>query len=75
MVDALAQALGIALPAIRFLHAHRWLYARPADDCEWGALAAPDLNLYACGDWCQSGRLEGAWLSGREAAQVLLGKR
>lgn len=75
LVDALAKALGITLPATRFLHAHRWLYARPGEDREWGALAAPELNLYACGDWCQSGRLEGAWLSGREAAQVLLGKR
>jgi predicted NAD/FAD-dependent oxidoreductase len=36
---------------------------------EWGALADADLGLYACGDWCLSGRVEGAWLSGQEAAR------
>ncbi|MGE8382830.1 MAG: hypothetical protein ACN6PL_04150, partial [Pseudomonas putida] len=25
-----------------------------------------------CGDWCLSGRVEGAWLSGQEAARRLL---
>ena len=36
------------------------------------ALADTDLGLYACGDWCLSGRVEGAWLSGQEAARRLL---
>ena len=36
------------------------------------ALADSDLGLYACGDWCLSGRVEGAWLSGQEAARKLL---
>ena len=30
------------------------------------------LGLYACGDWCLSGRVEGAWLSGQEAARRLI---
>ena len=33
----------------------------------------PILGIYACGDWCLSGRVEGAWLSGQEAARRLLG--
>tara|TARA_Y100000748_G_scaffold165874_1_gene138729 strand:+ start:10174 stop:11148 length:975 start_codon:yes stop_codon:yes gene_type:complete len=74
LLEALADALQTELPEVRFVHAHRWLYARPAEDQQWGALAAPELDLYVCGDWCQAGRLEGAWLSGREAAQVLLGR-
>ena len=36
------------------------------------ALADAGLGLYACGDWCLSGRVEGAWLSGQEAARRLL---
>ena len=43
-----------------------------ADALAEPALADADLGLYACGDWCMSGRVEGAWLSGQEAARRLL---
>jgi predicted NAD/FAD-dependent oxidoreductase len=69
---AFAELLHCAMPAPCFSLAHRWLYARPASAHEWGALADADLGLYACGDWCLSGRVEGAWLSGQEAARRLL---
>ncbi|WP_341707468.1 FAD-dependent oxidoreductase [Halopseudomonas sp.] len=74
LLEALGETLHTALPATTLVHAHRWLYARPAEDSEWGALAAPDLGLYVCGDWCLAGRLEGAWLSGRHAAHAVLGQ-
>lgn len=74
LLQALGKALQTALPATRLLQAHRWLYARPAQTSDWGALAAPDIGLYACGDWCLGGRLEGAWLSGQQAAQAVLGQ-
>lgn len=67
-----AELVGCAVPAPTFTLAHRWLYARPSMSHEWGALADADLGLYACGDWCMSGRVEGAWLSGQEAARRLL---
>ena len=70
-----AELIGCALPAPVFSLAHRWLYARPASAHEWGALADADLGLYACGDWCLSGRVEGAWLSGQEVARRLLEHR
>lgn len=72
---AFAELIGCALPAPALSLAHRWLYARPAGAHEWGALADADLGLYACGDWCLSGRVEGAWLSGQEAARRLLEHR
>jgi predicted NAD/FAD-dependent oxidoreductase len=68
---AFAELLHSAMPAPSFSLAHRWLYARPATGHEWGTLADADLGLYACGDWCLSGRVEGAWLSGQEAAKRL----
>ena len=67
-----AELVGCAVPAPSFSVAHRWLYARPASNHEWGVLADADLGLYACGDWCLSGRVEGAWLSGQEAARRLI---
>ncbi|SDT28855.1 NAD(P)/FAD-dependent oxidoreductase [Pseudomonas oryzae] len=69
---AFAELIGCAVPEADFSLAHRWLYGRPAQAHQWGALADPDLGLYACGDWCLSGRVEGAWLSGQEAARRLL---
>ena len=68
---AFAELLHSAMPAPSFSVAHRWLYARPAGNHEWGALADADLGMYVCGDWCLSGRVEGAWLSGQEAARRL----
>ncbi|MDP9937979.1 NAD(P)/FAD-dependent oxidoreductase [Ectopseudomonas alcaliphila] len=69
---AFAELIGCAVPPPSFTLAHRWLYARPAQAHQWGALADADLGLYACGDWCLSGRVEGAWLSGQDAARRLL---
>ncbi|MEG1456502.1 MAG: FAD-dependent oxidoreductase, partial [Comamonas sp.] len=70
---AFAELIGCTVPAASFTLAHRWLYARPAAAHQWSVLADADLGLYACGDWCLSGRVEGAWLSGQEAARRLLG--
>lgn len=69
---AFAELIDCVVPAPQFTLAHRWLYARPSQAHEWGALAEAHLGLYACGDWCLSGRVEGAWLSGQEAARKLL---
>ncbi|VXC49294.1 Renalase [Pseudomonas sp. 8Z] len=69
---AFAEMIGCAVPPPSFTLAHRWLYARPAQAHQWGALADADLGLYACGDWCLSGRVEGAWLSGQDAARRLI---
>ncbi len=69
---AFAELIDCAMPAPIFSLAHRWLYARPASAHQWGSLADAHLGLYACGDWCLSGRVEGAWLSGQDAARKLL---
>lgn len=72
LTEALGEVLGLELGQPAYIHAHRWLYARPAADNDWGALAAPELGLYACGDWCFGGRLENAWLSGAQVARTLV---
>ncbi len=70
--DAFAELLGQPLPSPQLALAHRWLYARPQQAHAWGCLGDAAQGLLACGDWCLSGRVEGAWLSGRHAAQRLL---
>lgn len=70
--EAFAATIDCPLPPSDFSLAHRWLYARPAQPLSPGVLANPEAGLYACGDWCRSGRVEDAWLSGRDAALQLL---
>ena len=50
---------------------HRWLYAIPANPLDSGFVHHDNMPLALCGDWCHSGSLEGAWLSGRQAAHWL----
>ena len=69
---AFAQVLGQPLPEADSSIAQRWLYARPAQQQDFRALADPTLGLFACGDWCLAGRVEGAWLSGQEAARQII---
>lgn len=71
LTGALGYVLGFDIPAAHYRHAHRWLYAWPATINNWGALAAPAMGLYVCGDWCLGGRLENAWLSGMQVARTL----
>ncbi|MFA5677273.1 MAG: FAD-dependent oxidoreductase [Pseudomonas sp.] len=70
--EAFARTLDYQLPPADFTLAHRWLYAEPAQPRSWSALAEASMGLYVCGDWCLAGRIEDAWLSGREAARLLL---
>jgi photolyase PhrII len=71
----LLQALEQAVKRkVRPLHCkvHRWRYALPKvaldDQCLWDPVA----GLGACGDWCFSPRIEGAFLSGMAMAGTML---
>jgi len=67
----LAQRLDVTLPTSR-MRVHRWRYAQAANPLDVGAIWDSTLTLGVCGDWCMGNRIEGAWLSGRHAAQDLL---
>lgn len=74
LLTALWRVLGLPAQPPSATHAQFWAAARPAQPLQWGALAAPELGIYVCGDWCLGGRIENAWLSGLQAAQALLEK-
>jgi predicted NAD/FAD-dependent oxidoreductase len=61
-------------PAAAPIHcdAHRWLYALPEARQGEGPLFDPDLRIGIAGDWLQSPRVEGAWVSGRALAAAVL---
>jgi predicted NAD/FAD-dependent oxidoreductase len=67
LITAFAQALQLQIPHATEQWLHRWLYAIAAEPLQRGALSDPQRRLSVCGDWCHSGAVEGAWLSGRQA--------
>lgn len=51
---------------------HWWRYAMPAEDGTAEGFYRGGSGLYLIGDAFEGGRIEGAWLSGRKAAEDLL---
>ena len=70
MLKAASALLGLPLENAPHIALHRWLYA--------SSKSYPDVTclegdgLIVAGDWCLGGRVQGAWLSGRAAAQAFL---
>jgi predicted NAD/FAD-dependent oxidoreductase len=75
LLEAFAQAAGGLVEAPHHLDAHRWRFALPLEPLAEPCLIDADLRLAACGDWCGGPRVEGAFLSGRAAAERLLAPR
>ncbi len=68
--DAFADAAGRDLPPILASTAHRWRYAKSGvagASPQWNA----SLGLGACGDWLIAPRVEAAYLSGLQLAEVI----
>lgn len=71
MIEALAEALGFALPDTVFRASHRWLLARSAEPLEDAVLWDASVKVGVCGDWLHGDRVEGAFLSGSTMAETL----
>ena len=65
--------LRIPRNAYDFVQSHRWLFAAPGTTDAVHDFVDDTKTLRICGDWCRSGRVEGAFLSGQETARLLLG--
>lgn len=66
------KSIGATLPASEST-LHRWRYADTEPPLGREAVFDRALGLGLCGDWLSSGRVEGAWSSGRALAQWVLG--
>jgi renalase len=69
LLKAFGQLGGLAPHALTI---HRWRYAETEslleNECAWHA----GIGLGLCGDWLNGGKVEGAWLSGRQLAHQVL---
>ncbi len=71
LVAAFARTLGTALPEVAHLEGHRWRYALAAEREGSPCVVDRAAGLALIGDAVAGGRVEGAWCSGRAAAELL----
>lgn len=74
LLAAFFAATGLDPVEVEHLAAHRWRYAMPATRVEDIAAIDRDALVAMCGDWLNGGRVEGAFMSGRAAAGLVLGE-
>ncbi|CAM3676252.1 NAD(P)/FAD-dependent oxidoreductase [Litorimonas haliclonae] len=75
MMEITAALTRLDLTQPEHISLHRWLYASVETSPEQPFLSDPHKNLFAIGDWCQGGRVEGAAMSGFAVADYILQKR
>lgn len=63
--------LGLPLHAAPHRVLHRWLYSSVARGANAPFLWDADMKIGVCGDWCEGGRVEGAWTSGHRLGETL----
>lgn len=72
MLDAFFTVLRLDARPLAEVWLHRWLYAIVDQPLHKGALWSESLPLAVCGDWLEQGAVEGAWLSGQQAARRII---
>ena len=68
MLESASALVGTPLNKAPHIALHRWLYA--SNKTSPNKLCLDADGYVVAGDWCWGGRVQGAWLSGRAAAQV-----
>lgn len=75
MLDCASALLDRPLNTAPHIALHRWLYAANKSSPEVPCLKGEGVKgegYVVAGDWCLGGRVQGAWLSGRAAAQTFI---
>ena len=72
LLDCASALCGVDLSKAPHIALHRWLYAYADHGVGSDTLLDPQSGVILAGDWCVGGRVEGAFVSGRAAAQMVL---
>jgi renalase len=73
LLSAFFEATGMAPRSAQFEKAHLWRSALVRNPLGLGSLWDPELEVGVAGDWCTDGSVEGAYLSGLDLAERVLG--
>jgi predicted NAD/FAD-dependent oxidoreductase len=72
MLSSFFEASGIPPATPSFMRTYRWYYGLPAEPLHKGCLWDKEKWVGACGDWCHSARVEGAFISGSRMAETVM---
>lgn len=71
MIETASALCGRKLDQAPHIALHRWLYAYANEGVGQDCLIDPAAGVVLAGDWCVGGRVEGAFVSGRAAAEAI----
>jgi len=71
MLSEFWKAAGLEKVEPTHLKSHRWKFAIPKNAADTRCFFKADAGIAVCGDWCGGPRVEGAFLSGLEAADQI----
>ena len=75
LMEAFEDLIPAGLPRAFFATVHRWRHATADPPLAVGAIHDDASRLTLCGDWCRGSRVEDAFLSGIEAAEMQMQPR
>ncbi len=73
LMEAFEDLIPSGLPRAFHAGVHRWRHAQADPPLAIGAIHDAQSRITVCGDWCRGSRIEDAWLSGLEAAELVSG--
>ena len=71
LMEAFEDLIAKGLPRAFYATVHRWRYAAADPPLALGAIHDQGSRITLCGDWCLGSRIEDAFLSGVQAAQLV----
>ena len=75
LMEAFHDLVPTGLPKAFYATVHRWRYATADPPLAVGAIHDDASRITLCGDWCKGSRVEDAFLSGIEAAEMQMQPR
>ena len=73
MEAAASKTCGIDISEAHHKVIHRWMFASVSKPSSEGYFYDHSLKIATCGDWCNGGRVEGAYISGLMVAKIIEG--
>jgi renalase len=74
LMEAFEDLVRAGLPRAFYATVHRWRDAAADPPLAAGAIHDSAAGITVCGDWCKGARIEDAFLSGLEAAELITSK-
>jgi len=72
LLEATAQLFDLKFSSFKYKSLHLWRYAIPAQSQSKDYFYDQSNGLGVCGDWCSSGKVEGAFASANALANILI---